>query len=233
MVKNHLSRLNAPKSWPIRRKGIKFIAKPSPGPYRMRECIGLGLAVKELLRLARTTKEIKSVLNEKNILVNGVVRKDHKFPLGIMDVVEVPQLGKNFMLLYNRKGKFMFQELKKGKENTKLSKIIEKTSVKGNKTQLNMSDGTNILLAKNDYSVGDTLVIDLKAKKVASCAKLEKGAKVYVTGGKKVGMVGVINEIKKLEGKRGFNVIMDVNGKKVETAKDYVFAIGDVEIKNE
>jgi len=233
MVKNHLSRLNAPKSWPIRRKGIKFIAKPSPGPHSMRECIGLGLAVKELFRLARTTKEVKSVLNEKNILVNGIVRKDYKFPLGIMDIIAVPSLGKNFILLYNKKGKFIIQELKKGKENTRLCKIAEKTSVKGNKVQLNLTDGTNILLDKNTYSVGDTLVIDLKAKKVASCAKLEKGARVYVTGGKKVGMVGIIDEIKKLQGKRGHNVIIDVEGKKVETAKDYIFVIGDTEIKNE
>lgn len=233
MVKNHLSRLNAPKSWPIIRKGIKFIAKPSPGPHKLRESIGLGLVVKELLKLGRTTREVKCILNAKNILINGVVRKDHNFPLGIMDNITVPQLEKSFRLLYNRKGKFIIQELKKGEENIKLSQISKKTNVKGNKVQLNMIDGTNILLTKNDYNVGDTLFIDLKTKKVTSCVKLEKGANVYVTGGNKVGMVGVINEIKKLQGKRGYNVVIDVKNKKVETSKEYIFAIGDTEIKNE
>ncbi len=73
MVKNHLSRLNAPKSWPIQRKGIKFIVRPSAGAHNMRECIPLNLVLKGLLKYSRTTKETKSVLNAGNVLINGKV----------------------------------------------------------------------------------------------------------------------------------------------------------------
>ncbi|MBT4174935.1 30S ribosomal protein S4e [archaeon] len=233
MVKNHLSRLNAPKSWPIRRKGIKFIAKPSPGPHSMRECIPLNLVVKELLKLGRTNKEVKNILNAKNVLINGIVRKDHKFPIGIMDNISVKELGKDYRVLYSTKGKFVVKELKKAQAEFKLSRIETKTIVGKSKVQLNMFDGTNILLDKNNYKTGDTLVIDLKAKKIKEAIKLEKGVKVYITSGAKVGRIGVVKEIKKLQGRRGYNVVVEEDGKDFETDKKYAFAIGKVNVKDE
>tara|TARA_Y100000310_G_scaffold330946_1_gene403610 strand:- start:1086 stop:1787 length:702 start_codon:yes stop_codon:yes gene_type:complete len=233
MVKNHLSRLNAPKSWPIRRKGIKFIAKPSPGPHSMRECIPLNLVVKELLKLGRTNKEIKTILNTRNVLVNGIVRKDHKFPVGIMDNVTVTELGKDYRILYSTKCKFIVKELKKAQAGFKLSRVEDKTIVAKGKVQLNMFDGTNIILDKNDYKTGDTLVIDLKTKKIKEAIKMEKGVKVYITGGNKVGKIGVLKEIKKLQGRRGYNVVVDEDGKDFETNKKYAFAIGKVNVKDE
>ncbi len=233
MVKNHLSRLDAPKSWPIRRKGIKFIAKPSAGPHSLRECIPLNLVVKELLNLGRTNKEIKTILNNKNILVNGIVRKDHKFPIGIMDNISVKELGKDYRILYSPKGKFIIKELKKAQAEFKLARIENKTIVSKGKVQLNMFDGTNLLLDKNDYKTGDTLVLDLKTKKIKEVIKLEKEVRVYITNGTKVGRIGVLKEIKKLQGRRGYNVVVEEAGKKFETNKKYAFAIGKVNVKDE
>ena len=57
MVKNHLSRLNAPKSWPIKRKGIKFITRPGAGAHCLDEGISLSLVIKELMKYAKTLKD--------------------------------------------------------------------------------------------------------------------------------------------------------------------------------
>ena len=56
MVKNHLTRLTAPKSWPIRRKGIKFIIRPQAGAHSLKNGISLSLVVRELLKYAKTKK---------------------------------------------------------------------------------------------------------------------------------------------------------------------------------
>jgi len=73
MVKNHLSRLNAPTSWSIKRKVIKFTTRPSGGAHSLRESIPLSIVVTQLLKYARTRKEVKKILNEGKIFVNGKV----------------------------------------------------------------------------------------------------------------------------------------------------------------
>ena len=231
MVKNHLSRLNAPKSWPIKRKGIKFIVRPSAGAHNMRECIPLSLVLKELLKYSRTTKETKSILNQGSILVNGKVKNDHALPVGFMDIISVPSLKKNYRVLYNLKGKFMLQEIDE-KEVVRLAKIEGKSLLVKGKVQLNLFDGTNVLLEKNDYKVGDTLVIGMDGK-IVKHFKFDIGVNVYIMKGKKVGMQGKLLEVKPHKGKRGANIIVEVAGEKVETAKEYAFVVGDVELKNE
>ena len=110
MVKRHLSRLNAPKSWPIKRKGIKFIRKPSPGAHTLRQCISLSLVIQNMLKYAKTSKEIKKILHERKILVNGKVKRDSAFAVGIMDVLKA-QLDNGYFGFYfydRRDGSGMF-----------------------------------------------------------------------------------------------------------------------------
>jgi ribosomal protein S4E len=63
--------------------------------------------------------------------------------------------------------------------------------------------------------------------------KFDIGASVFIMKGKKVGMQGKLLEIRPHKGKRGSNIIVQVGEEKVETAKDYAFVVGDVELKNE
>ena len=132
MVKRHLSRLNAPKSWPIKRKGIKFIRKPSPGAHTLRQCISLSLVIQNMLKYAKTSKEIKKILHERKILVNGKVKRDSAFAVGIMDVLSIPTLKENYRVLYNTKGKFVLMKIEEKDANEILMKIINKTLIKIN-----------------------------------------------------------------------------------------------------
>ncbi|MBU4501796.1 MAG: 30S ribosomal protein S4e, partial [Nanoarchaeota archaeon] len=164
MVKRHLSRLGAPKSWPIQRKGIKWIARPSPGPHTLKNCITLSLAIKNLLKYAKTTKEVKIILNEGKILIDKIVRKDHKFPLGIMDVIDIPSTKENFRVLYTDKGKFRLVKISADEGKLKPTKIVGKTILKGKKIQLNFYDGKNLIVDKEEYKVNDTLILELGDK---------------------------------------------------------------------
>ena len=216
MVKNHLTRLTAPKSWPIRRKGIKFITKPNPGSHNLRESIPMAVALRELLKYAKTTREVKKILNESKILINGKIRKDHKYPLGNMDVMAIPDLKESYMLIKNIRGKFKLIKIENSKG--KLYKISDKKLLNKSKVQLNFFNGDNLIVEKDDYKTGDSIIVNLKDKKISKHLKFEKGARVYISRGNRVGMIGKVTEVKTLkEGKD--NIVFETDGKNYETAK--------------
>jgi small subunit ribosomal protein S4e len=113
-----------------------------------------------------------------------------------------------------------FIELKKEEMYKKPAKIIGKRIIKGGKSQINLYDGKNLIMNSKDakpISVGDTLIINLKENKIENHIKLEKGALVFVVGGKHQGEKGKIISI---DGK-----IIVKNEKEFEVAKQNIFVI--------
>lgn len=87
--------------------------KPSAGPHKTRESIPLSLIVRNKLRLALNTRETKMVINAKegNIAIDGKVRKNLKYPVGVMDVISLVKSGQNYRCLYDVKGRFCLQKI--------------------------------------------------------------------------------------------------------------------------
>lgn len=226
MVRRHLKRLNAPKSWPIERKSNKWLIRPTSGPHALGKCISLNLILKEILKYAKTTKEVKTILNEKGVLIDNVRRKEPKFPVGIMDVIEIPTTKEHFRVYYNKFGKFILHSITKEEAKLKPQRIIGKTVLKKGKLQLNLYDGNNIIVDKGDYSIGDTIIVDLtQNRKIVKHIKFAKGAMVYIFDGKYRGYFGVIDDIHKLFKKT--NISVKSSHDKFETAKKYAFVIDD------
>ena len=88
-VYKHLKRIHAPKSWMLSKVGGIWAMKPSQGPHKLRDCIPLNLILRTKLRLALNGKEAKMIVKarEGNISIDGKVRRDPKYPVGIMDIV--------------------------------------------------------------------------------------------------------------------------------------------------
>ncbi len=227
MVKRHLSRLNAPKNWPIKRKGIKFIARPLPGAHPLRQCITLSVVMKDILNYAKTARELKTILNAGKVLVNKKIIKNPRFSMGIMDILEIPETKETYVLLLNKKNKFYLNKIKDSED--KFCKINGKTILKKGKLQLNLFDGRNVLVDKKDgYNVGDSIILDLTKNKIKKHLKLEKGALIYLIGGKHLGMVGVVEDIKKKENEKP-KITFKTKKDRFETLKEYAFVIsGDI-----
>lgn len=219
MTKNHLKRLNAPKTWPIKRKETAFIAKPNAGAHSLHLGMPLGVMLKRL-GYADTTKEVKYMLNNKEVLVDGKRRKDHCFAIGLMDVLSIKDANENFRILLNRKGVLEACPIRGEDVNVKLCKITGKVIVK-KKMQLNMIDGRNMLAEKNIYKVGDSLLITLPDQKIKEHIPLKENCMVYLFRGKHAGYTGIVKEVK------GSKVIYkNPEGKVMETLKNYVFVVG-------
>ncbi len=223
----HLSRQEAPKGWRIRRKETKWIARPMPGPHPLNKSITVNYLLKELLHYANTTREVKVILNNKDIIINKVVRKNHKFPVGIFDVIELPKTKEYFRLFQDESLRFILHKISKEEAEIKPSKIINKTKLKKGKLQINLSDSRNILVDNDKFKVGDTLILNLNTNSIKSHLKLEKNAKIYLMEGKYTGKSATIENVIETKNLNPAKIICKSDNKKFETLKKYVFVIGD------
>ncbi|KIY91886.1 40S ribosomal protein S4-C [Monoraphidium neglectum] len=96
--KKHMKRLNAPSHWMLDKLGGIFAPKPSPGPHKQRECLPLLLVLRNRLKYALTGKEVKSILMQRLVKVDGKVRTDTTYPAGFMDVIDIDKTDEHFRL---------------------------------------------------------------------------------------------------------------------------------------
>ena len=218
-MKRHLKRLAIPKSWLVKRRGITFITKPNPGPHPMKLGLPLNSIIRDVLGIAKNSKEVKKILYASEVLIDGIRRKELKFPVGIMDVIEFKKSNEYFRVVL-KKGKIKLIPIDKKEATIKPCRITGKNKVKG-KTQLNLYDGKNILIEKDDYKVGDTIIIALPKQEIKEHIKLEKGCFIYLIGGKHSGDTG------KIEGIISNKITYKGESEEIiETLKKYVFVVG-------
>ena len=187
----HMKRHKTPKNWPIPRKGTKFVVRPNFGNEKGMPIL---IILRDVLKIAKTRKEAKKALHAKNVLVNGKIIKDEKNPAMLFDVITIIPSKKNYRLELSENGKFKLEEIKTNEADKKVAKIIGKKTLKGKKMQLNLSDGRN-LLSDIKCKVNDSVLIDLKSKKISKCLELKEKANVAVIAGKHSGEFGKIESI--------------------------------------
>ena len=99
--KKHLKRLNAPKHWMLDKLGGVWAPRPSTGPHKLRECLPLIILLRNRLKYALTGKEVKYILMQRLVKVDGKARTDSTYPAGFMDTISIEKTGEHFRLLYD------------------------------------------------------------------------------------------------------------------------------------
>ncbi|MEM2366855.1 MAG: 30S ribosomal protein S4e [Candidatus Bathyarchaeia archaeon] len=232
-----LKRKPAPKIWPIHRKEFVWVVKPTPGPHSLESCLPITLLLRDILGVAKTRREAKIIAAQGKVYVDGRVRRDDKFPTGLMDVVSLPDLDKHFRILPSHKG-LILHPISKEEANFKLCRIENKTIVKNGHIQLNLHDGSNVLVKVADpknpqedvYNTFDTVKISLPDRQILEHIKMKENVYVIITGGKNMGKCGRIIEIEKVKGKKRKDAVVtveDEKGNRYQTVMEFVFAIGE------
>lgn len=222
----HLKRHSAPVSWPIKRKNIAFIAKPNSGSHSEKYVIPVVVLVRDVLNIARTNKEVKILINDKQIKVNGRIVEDVKFPVGLFDVFELVGTSEKYTLLFDTFGKVKLVDTK---DNLNYLKVKAKTILRGGKYQLNFSNGYNQVVEEKTFktaNVQDTVVFDFEKKSIVEVLNLKEKAQVYFFDGKYKGQFGEIVEFVLYNGLTRDIAKVDINGEIISTAKDYAYVIG-------
>ena len=219
-----LKRLFAPKNWRIERKVKEWTVKPIPGPHSKEVSIPITILLRDYLGHATNRKEVNFILNNGDVLVNGRPIKDSSFPVGIMDVIEIPKTKEYFRVLFDKKGSIHLLKIDESEKNTKLFKLINKTTVRGKKVQLNLHDGTN-LLSEEGYTTSSTLVMKVPDMKIVDSLEFKEGYIGLVIKGKNVSKIGKISKITPF-GIYKDAVLLESGNDKFQTLKDYVLVVG-------
>jgi len=234
--KKHLKRKPAPKSWHIHKKEFVWAPKPVPGPHPISSCIPLTLIVRDILGFAKTRKEAKIVISQGKLKVDGKIQREERFPAGLMDVVSIPEIKGTYRVLPSRTG-LKLHPIEASEADFKLCRIENKTIVKGGHAQLNLHDGTNLLLRvkesqsveKSAYETLGTLKISIPDREVLEYIKLAEGVYALIISGKNAGRHGKIVGIEERPEQKRRDLIItieDKGGAQFQTTLDYTFVVG-------
>ena len=207
------------------KKSKEWIANTSPGPYGKRGSMPLIVLLREVLGITGNSKETKVLLMDRKVLVDGIARTDHKFPIGFMDIISLPVADEHYVIGIKR-GKLVPEKIEKGKTGMKLLKVTGKSTLKGNKISIELHDGRN-LLADNNVKVGDSIEYDFVGKKMVKLLKFGKGAKCIITDGKHSGANVVVEEIFPNNEGRPAEALVAKGEESFRTLADYLFVVGE------
>ncbi len=233
-----LKRKPAPRFWPIHRKEEPWVVKPASGPHSLENCLSLTLVLRDILGITETRKEAQTILHQGKVLVNGKAVQQDDFPVGLMDVISMPDAAQYFRIMPSHKG-LSLSPISKEETGFKLCRINDKSTVSGG-VQLNLHDGTNLLIKTADpknpqediYDTFNILKLSLPSKEITNCMQLKEGNFVIITGGKNIGIQGKIAEIEKTVAKKRKNalvIVEDDKGTRYQTILDFVFTLSEVQ----
>ncbi len=201
-------------------KKPKWVITPR-GPHPKKESIPLMMVVRDMLGHAKTAREAERIISNALITVDKKPVMDPNQGVGLMDVIEIPKIKEYYRVMPSRKGLYL-KEIDKKESDIKLCRIRNKSLVSGGKTQLNLHDGSNILVKEDKYKTRDTIVLKLPQREIIDSIEFKKGNMAVIVHGRHSGQAGKISEI--LEGSKLHKSLTKVES--IQTRTDYLFMIG-------
>ncbi|KAL3892848.1 MAG: hypothetical protein SGPRY_014725 [Prymnesium sp.] len=222
--KRYLKRLNAPKHWMLDKLGGIWAPRASTGPHKLRECLPLIILLRNRLKYALNTKEVKYILMQRLVKVDGKARTDKTYPA---DVIGIEKTNEYFRLLYDVRGRFTIHRVSPEESKYKLCRV--KTLAMGAKKvpYVVTHDGRTIRYPDPNVAVNDVVKFDLEANKITDFIKFETGNLAMINGGKNTGRVGVIVSREKHQGSFDIVHLKDSSGHMFATRLSNVFVIGE------
>ena len=181
----HKTRNQISNLWSVPRKGTRFMTVSS---HNQEKAIPVLVVLRDILKLGKTKKEIKRIILLEKIKINGKLIKDEKFPLSLFDILGIGE--KDYKITIKNK-RFSLEETK---SHEKISKVIGKKILPGNKVQINLNDGRNFI-SKEKINVGDSIMFNVKENKISKIIPLKEGSEIIVISGSHIGETGKIEKI--------------------------------------
>ena len=225
MSSNHLKRLAMPRTWPLPRKTSIWVTRPTPGAHSLEHCMPVSLVIRDVLELAKTTREVRFILHNELAKIDGRVVKDTRRGVGLMDVLSLGDV--HYRCVMDHNGRLRYRNISADDAGWKICRIEGKTTIKGGQTQLNLHDGRNIIVDDpTEYNTGDSLKLGLPDQKIIEHIRFGEGTRCYLIGG---GHVGSTADVKEYIVKRS-SMPNEVQFDGFGTVTRNVFAIGDAKI---
>jgi small subunit ribosomal protein S4e len=173
------------------RKETAWTVNTRAGPHTKETSVALGIVIRNYAGIVATMKEAKKILNNSEVKVNGIIRKEHQFPIGLFDVVTMAKQKLFFRMVFDTKGRLVLKAID-AEAKDKLSKVTGKVmTAKG--IQITTDDARTFLGVK--ANVGDSLKVALPKGNVVEVIAFSEGAQAYITKGAHCAQVAKIVEI--------------------------------------
>ena len=222
-MSDHMKRLAAPRTWPLKRKVSVWVTKQSAGAHSIEDSMSAVTVLRDMVGACDTAREAKRIIGNREMFVDGKAVKNPKATVGFMDVISIPKMNLNYRMLITDKGKLALVPIDADEAAWEICKIMDKTVVKGGKIQLNLSGGRNILLDKNDYKCGDSLKIAFEGQAIMDHYALAAGNTVLIKEGAHSGSIKTVKEVEVVRGSAP-NLVIFTDG--TQTVVDNCFVIG-------
>lgn len=142
--------------------GGVYATRPATGPHKRRECIPLTVLLRNRLRYAFTRQEAIKIVKDKEglIKIDGKIRREPRYPLGIMDVVSIEKTGEHFRILYDVKGRFQAHSIDAKEAQFKLCSIKRKAMGPNKVPYVVTHDGRTIRYPHPDVKKHDSIKVN-------------------------------------------------------------------------
>ncbi|HQJ88466.1 MAG TPA: 30S ribosomal protein S4e [Methanoregulaceae archaeon] len=228
-MSDHLKRMVAPASWRLAHKENRFVTKTRAGPHNG-GALPMAVLLRDRMNLARTMKEVKLILSQRSVLVNGRPCRDPRMGVGIFDIVAIPKMDQYFRILLDKKGRIVTVPIDAEAAKTRLARVRNKTVMKGGRVQLNLDSGANVI---GDHSVKsrDSVILSLEPDnrfEILDHFPFAVGNMAMVFAGRHAGRIGRITGIITVPGATPNRVTLeDANdGTPFETIDEYCYMVG-------
>ena len=214
----------APTFWAIKRKEGQFVMRVNPGPHPGKRAYPLGMVLRDVLKLANTGYEVDRILKADKVKVDGVIRSDRNFAIGLMDVVELA-MGQTYRMVPKNGVSLSPIAIDEAEKGLKLLKITSKTIIKGKKMQYGFHD-SKTLISDQILKVGDSCVVSLPGVNITNHIAFEKGATALIITGENGGSVGKIEDIQDGVFSLPKRALISFDDKSVELPVEMVMTVG-------
>lgn len=185
----------------------------------------VNLIVRDVLGRAQSAREVRFIVHNELIKVDGRVCKDTRRGVGLMDVLSLGD--EHFRCMLDANGRLRYVKISAEEASWKLVRVEGKTTLKGGKTQLNFHDGRNMLVDDpKEFNTGDSIKLSLPDQEVLEHIKFEDGVRCYLIGGTHVGETASMKERIVKRSSMPNEVAFEEFG----TTEVNVFAVGDANI---
>lgn len=202
----HIKKTQMPISWSVPRKGKgkRFVAVPS---HATSKGISILFLLRDVLKIVKTRKEARYMTLNGMVHINNQIRKDENFPVQVFDTINLEKAKLNYRLEIVNK-KFNLVKISVKDAESKIVKIRGKKILGVKKIQMNLDDGQNFITGEK-FSVGDSVVLNTKEKKIVKILPLREGAKVEIIIGKHAGKKGELVGFKELSRGKSYQIKLE------------------------
>jgi|TARA_B110000914_G_scaffold61637_1_gene53600 small subunit ribosomal protein S4e len=181
----------------------------------------LNIIIRDVIGLARSTREVRTILHNSLAKVDGRVVKDTSRGVGVMDVLTLGE--DNYRCVLDTNGRLRYRLISAAEASWKVCRIEGKSTIKGGKTQVHLHDGRNIIVDEaGEHKTGDSLKISVPEQKVLEHIKFGEGTRCMLVGGIHVGKLA---DVKNFIVKRS-SMPNEVEFEGFGTIADNVFTVG-------